>query len=145
MSGNSATGGFTLLEALVALAIFTAVGVALYGAFNTNLIALGRVQDVSRQLPAVHNAMEYLVAINPSQTPEGTVALGGFNVRWQATLVEPARRTRDALDELGSHAVGLYRVEFVVHDGERRVGSWRIRLVGHERVVPLPPDLNVPF
>lgn len=137
--------GFTLLEAVVALAIFTTVGVALYGAFNTNLIALGRVQDVSRQLPTVHNAVEYLASVNPSQTPAGAVALDGFDVRWQATLVEPARRTRNALGEPGSYAIGLYHVEFVVHDGERRVGSWSMRLVGHERVVPLPPEPDVPF
>ena len=39
--------GFTLLEAVVAMAIFAGAGMALYGLFNVNLLSLGRAQDVN--------------------------------------------------------------------------------------------------
>ena len=43
--------GFTLSETLVALVIFSAAAMAMYGLFNTNLIALARAHDVARQTP----------------------------------------------------------------------------------------------
>ena len=39
--------GFSLLETVVAMAVFAAAGTALFAFFNTNLIALGRVESTS--------------------------------------------------------------------------------------------------
>ena len=44
--------GFTLLETMVALVVFAAAAMALYGLLNSNLIALARAHDVARQAPA---------------------------------------------------------------------------------------------
>ena len=135
--------GFTLLEAVVALAVFAAVGMALYGVFNTNLISLVRAQDVSRQMPVVRHTMEYLSAINPSQQQDGQLTFDDFDIRWQATLVEPIRHGENAFGNLGPYDVGLYDVRFEVSEGDRAVGSWHLRVVGYQNVRGLPPDLPI--
>lgn len=131
--------GFTLLESSVALAIFAAAGMALYGLFNTNLIALNRTADVTRQAVVVRNAMHYLSSINPRTQGEGDVELGGIGVAWTSTLVEPERQGQTPLGGLGDYDIGLYEVEFVVTDNDRSLGTWRMRVTGHEKVRGLAP------
>ena len=131
--------GFTLLESSVALAIFAAAGMALYGLFNTNLIALNRAADVSRQVVVVRNAMDYLSAINPRYRPEGEVELGGIDVAWTSDFVEPVRQSQNTIGGRGDFDVGLYEVEFVVSDEDRSLGTWRIRVVGFEKARGLFP------
>ena len=126
--------GFTLLESIVALAIFAASGMALYSLFNTNLITLNRTADVSRQVVVVRNAMDYLSAINPHDMPEGEVELGGVDVAWQSTLVEPIRHGQNTIGGRGDFDIGLYEVEFAVTDDGRFLGTWRMRVAGYEKV-----------
>jgi len=134
--------GFTLLESIVALAIFAASGMALYSLFNTNLIALNRTADVSRQVAVVRNAMDYLSFVNPHDTPDGEVELGGVGVAWTSVLVEPVRQGRGPNGGLGMFNVGLYEVEFVVTDDGRSLGTWRLRVAGYEKVGGIP---DLPF
>ena len=126
--------GFTLLETLVALVIFAAAAMALYGLFNTNLIALARAHDVSRQVPAVRQAVEYLSSINPREEGAGRVELAGTEVAWSSTLVEPVRQGQSASGGLGYFEIGLYELEFTVRSGERALGTWRMRALGYEQV-----------
>ena len=133
--------GFTLLEAAVSLAVLATVGMALYGLYNTNLIALLRVQDSSRQVPVVRHAMEYLSTVNPAEQQEGQFAFDGFDVRWQAALVEPTRKGQNAFGYVGYYDIGLYEVRFEVTEDERAVGDWSLRLVGYEDVRGPPPDM----
>ena len=148
-SGRSA-GGFTLLEAVVALAIFSAGAMALYGLFNTNLISLSRAHDTMDQAPYVDYAIDYLSAVNPRLRPEGQVDLGGFDVTWTATLVEPVRQSQNGNGFMGNFEIGLYEVAFEVRvldlgDGglaarATSLGVYRMRLVGFEKVRGLGGD-----
>ena len=126
--------GFSLLETMVALVIFTGAAMALYGLLNTNLVALARVHDVSRQMPAVGQAIEHLSSINPRERDSGRIEIGGLDVAWSARLLQPARESQTATGGRGDFEVGLYEVEFVMSDGERSLGTWRMRVAGYERV-----------
>lgn len=126
--------GFTLLETMVALAIFTGAAMALYGLFNTNLITLARAHDVSRQMPAVRHAVEYLSSINPREEGEGRFELDGLDVVWSAELLQPVRQSQSVTGALGYFEVGLYEVEFTMSEGGRPLGAWRMRVIGHEKV-----------
>ena len=125
--------GFTLLESSVALAIFAAAGMALYSLFNTNLIALNRTADVSSQVAVVRNAMEYLSAVNPRYRPQGEVELGGVDVAWTSTLVEPVRKGQNTVGGMADFDIGLYEVEFVVSNHGRSLGTWHLRVIGYEK------------
>ena len=126
--------GFTLLETMVALVIFTGAAMALYGLFNTNLVALARAQDVSRQVLAVRHSMEYLSTVNPRAEGEGRIDLHGMDVVWTSQLLQPVRQSQTATGGRGYFEVGLYEIEFAISDGGRSLGTWRMRVVGHEKV-----------
>ena len=135
----SRSQGFTLLETMVALVIFTGAAMALYALFNTNLLALTRAHDVSRQTPALRNAVEYIASINPREAGDGRIELDGLDVVWSATLVQPPRQSQTLTGGRGYYEVGLYEIEFTMSDRGRRLGTWRMRSVGYEKV--REPDL----
>ena len=126
--------GFTLLETMVALVIFTGAAMALYGLFNTNLIALVRAHDVSRQMPAVRHAIEYLSSINPRETDAGQFEFDGVKVAWSATLLQPVRQSQNMTGGRGYFEVGLYEIEFVMSERGRPLGTYQMRVVGHKKV-----------
>ena len=126
--------GFTLLETMVALVIFAGAAMALYALFNTNLIALARAHDVSRQLPAVRHAIEHLSAINPREVGDGSVVIDGLDVTWTATLVQPPRQSQTMIGGRGFYEIGLYEIEFSLSNRRRTLGTWRLRSVGYEKV-----------
>ncbi len=126
--------GFTLLETIVALVIFAGAGLALYGLFNTNLITLTRVQDVSKQMIVVQHAVERLSSMNLQGEAAGQIEIDEFDVLWSARLVEPYRQGQNVQGYLGYFQVGLYRVDFEVRDGLRSIGTYQLRLVGYEKV-----------
>ncbi len=118
----------------MALVIFAAAGMALYGLFNTNLISLLRVQDVSREAPVVRYAMERLSAVDLRRSDAGGFEFDDFDVAWSARLVEPVRQGQNGLGALGDFEVGLYEVEFVVSERGRTLRTWRMRRVAFEKV-----------
>ena len=126
--------GFTLLETMVALVIFAGAAMALYALFNTNLVALARAYDVSRQMPAVRHAVEYLSSINPREESGGRIELDGLDVAWTATLVQPPRQSQTVTGGRGFYEIGLYEIEFTLSDRDRTLGTWRMRSVGYEKV-----------
>ena len=126
--------GFTLLETMVALVIFAGAAMALYGLFNTNLIALVRAHDVSRQMPAVRHAIEYLSSINPRETDAGQFEFDGVKAAWSATLLQPVRQSQNVTGGRGYFEVGLYEIEFVMSERGRPLGTYQMRVVGHKKV-----------
>ena len=130
------SAGFSLLETMVALVIFTGGALALYGLLNSNLIALGRAHDVSRQLPAAYRAIEFLSGINPRDGSTGQAELDGLNLKWSARLLEPVRQSQTATGGMGYFEIGLYAVEFSLDEGEggRSLGTWQLRIAGYEKV-----------
>ena len=126
--------GFTLLETMVALAILAGVAMAFYGLFNTNLAALARSHDVSRQALTVRAAVEHLASINPHEDGDGSISLHGLDISWTSRLLHPVRQSQTATGGRGYHEVGLYEIELAVSDAGRSLGAWRIRAVGYEKV-----------
>ena len=126
--------GFTLLEATVALAIFAAGGMALYGLFNTNLVGIGKAADVSLREPVVLAAVEHLASVNIREQPIGQLEIGGFDISWSSSLVEPVRQGQTVEGFLGSFEIGLYDVDIELSRNGRLDSTHRLRLVGYQKV-----------
>ena len=133
------SAGFTVLETMVAMVIFAGAAVALYGLFNTNLIALGRAHDASRQMSAAHHAVEYLAGINPHEERAGQMSVDGIDIVWSATLLEPVRQSQTVTGERGYFEVGLYEILFEPREDGRSLGTWSLRVPGYRKVrEPVP-------
>ena len=131
--------GFTVLESMVAMVVFAGVALALYGLLNTNLIALGRAHDVSRQMTVARQALQYLATVNPSDGETGEVRLDGVDIVWSARLLEPLRRSQTVAGDRGKFRVGLYEIVFQLHDAGRPLHTWRVRIPGYRKPRELVP------
>ena len=57
-----------------------------------------------------------------------------MDVVWTAQLLQPVRQSQTATGGRGYFEVGLYEIEFAISDRGRPLGTWRMRVVGHEKV-----------
>ena len=73
--------GFTLLEAIVAMVVFSMGAFALYGWLSTNMITLERIRDRQEIESAMHSAIDVLRRTNPMETPMGQRQVGWKQVR----------------------------------------------------------------
>ena len=133
----SMQAGFTMLEAIVALAVFAGGAMALYSLYAANITALTKAGDAFRQAPLVRQAAERLTALNLTAEDAGEFEIDGLRFIWAARRLGPYREGQNEAGLLGSFRVGLYEVEFTANDGGRVLGQYRLRLAGHELVRPL--------
>jgi len=128
--------GFSLLEAVVALAILAGVGVAIFDWVNASWITLTRVRGVSQEEASIRAAMGFLEGINPTAQPKGDVAVGPYRIRWEAVAVEPSRPALTLAKVPGNHEVTLYSVdaEVSLSAGTAAPVHFRFRQAGFRQV-----------
>ncbi|MET0808637.1 MAG: prepilin-type N-terminal cleavage/methylation domain-containing protein [Pseudoxanthomonas sp.] len=129
-----AASGFTLLEAIVALVVFSLGAFALYGWLSTNVITLYRIRDRQQVEAAMHSSLDMIRRTNPMEVPGGKRQLNGLEVNWISTLVEPAKPNVDQSGTPAIFVVGLYETHVRVSRGGRELRDFRVRQVGWKQV-----------
>lgn len=110
MRSDARARGFSLLEAVVALAILAAAGLALFASLTQSVQMVGRAERAREVDLALRNALAWVERINPMESPEGERELGAYRLRWQAGPVEPPRDGVTGYLQPGLYQVGLYRM-----------------------------------
>lgn len=131
---NRRQSGFSLLEAIVALVIFSMVAMALYGWQSANLHTLRRAEAHARQNALSRSALSLLAQVNPMLTPSGERPLGPLRVQWLAHLLQPAKPGVSAVGVPDLFELGLYRMDVRVLDGSRLVTAFHVRQVGFKQI-----------
>lgn len=126
--------GFTLLEAIVALVVFTLGAFALYGWLATNVITLNRIRERQQVEATMHSALDMVRRTNPMEVPGGKRQLNGLEVNWVSTLVEPAKPNVDQSGSPGIFSVGLYDTHVRVSREGRELRDFRVRQVGWKQL-----------
>lgn len=134
--GPWVAAGFTVLEAIVALAVFAGGAMAFYSLYSTNVTTLMKASDAVRQAPLVRQAAERLVAMNLTAEAEGEFEVEGMRFDWSARRLGDYREGQNNAGLLGSFRLGLYEVDFTASEGARELGRYRLRLVGRQWVRP---------
>lgn len=128
--------GFTLLEAIVALTILAAAGLALFAAMSQSLQMVQRAQLSRAEDGAMRNALAWSERINPMEQPDGEQDLGGeWRLRWESEPVEPPRDGETGYLHPGLYEIGLYDLDLQLwRQGElqreatiRRAGFRQVR------------------
>lgn len=113
--------GFTLLEAMVALIIFSLAAMGIYGWVNANLISLNRLADLAANEQVLSSAVERLKLVHMNNETEGAFNVDEYNVQWHADLVEPWHNGVTAAGAITIYDLGLYDVKLVfIKDGRER-------------------------
>ena len=112
--------GFSLIEALVALAIAAMVLTAIFELQQQMARGQRRAADALEQVAAQENALALIRDVNPLEQPEGAIALpGGDVVRWTSTPKTEPRTNAGFPTGDGAFQVQLFTLTVQV---ERRNG-----------------------
>jgi general secretion pathway protein I len=127
--------GFTLLEAIVALALIGTMGMALFGWINNTLLSLHRIQDANAIAEAKLNVLEFMHTVNPMLRPDGQATLGVYRLRWQAKATTAMQDNSAYPQGVGLYQLALYNTEIKV---ERADGAawfeFALKQVGYKMV-----------
>jgi general secretion pathway protein I len=137
---SRAAAGFTLLEAIVALVVFSMGAFALYGWLATNVQTLERIQARRDAAATRASALDLMESVNPMAEPDGRRALGRLEVRWRARALAPPRASVTQVGLPNLFQVGLYQVDVRVLDQTREVDRFDVRRVGYRQVGKLELD-----
>lgn len=128
------TRGFTLLEAIVAMVIFTLVASTLYAWQATNMLTIDRVAALTRREQLVRDALGMLHAVNPMRDPRGTRSIGGLSVQWRAQPITAEVEGRSQIGSASAYNLRLYVLDVDVrlhgHDALR----FQVRQAGYKQV-----------
>lgn len=102
--------GFSLLEAIVALAILASAGLAMFAALGQSVQMVARAEHAQEVDAALRNALAWMEQVNPMVVPQGEQELGDWLLRWSADPLEPTRDGATGYLQPGLYEVGLYRV-----------------------------------
>ncbi len=126
--------GFTLLEAIVALVIFSMAAIGIYGWINTNLITLNRLAEVAATEQVLNSSIERLKLVDMSKETNGRFNVNGYWVDWTADLVEPWKNGVTAVGAVGLYDFALLNISLVFTKDNRTVGDYQYRHTSYKMV-----------
>ncbi|WP_158613418.1 prepilin-type N-terminal cleavage/methylation domain-containing protein [Luteimonas sp. 100069] len=126
--------GFSLLEAVVALAILAAAGLALFAAMAQSMQMVGRAEDSRNADAAMRNALAWVEQSNPAESPSGELSFPPYSVAWTSALLEPERPSAAGNLQPGLHDVGLYRLRVVLRRDSVVIREFDVRRIGWRQV-----------
>lgn len=130
--------GFGLLEAIVALALLSASGLAIFDWISQNLRTATRLQQVDRLARLQLSAQALIDTVNPMLSPDGKLEAPGITVSWRAELLEPARRNATFVDGSGGPwELGLYRLAVTATDADAQRVEFTQWRTGMRRLEPV--------
>lgn len=132
--------GFTLLEAIVALVIFSMGALALYSWLSANVIALARIRERQEAVALVSAALDSVRRINPMQTPRGHLKIGEVAFDWEAKPVEPSRNAVTQLGLPTIFQVGLFNVDVRITRDGKEVDRIQVRQLGYRQTAALEEE-----
>ena len=117
MRTRSQARGFSLLEAVVALAILAAAGMALFAALTQSVQMVGRAERARDVDLALRNSLALVEHINPMDEPTGERDVGAYVLRWRAEALEEPRAGTTGYLQPGLYQIGLYRLHLELWRG----------------------------
>ena len=127
--------GFTLLEAIVALVIFSMAAIGIYGWINTSLITLNRLAEVAATEQVLNSSVERLKLVDMSKETSGRFEVNGYWVDWKAEPMEPWKNgVTAAAGAIGLYDLALLNISLVFTRNDRSVGGYQYRHTAYKMV-----------
>lgn len=126
--------GFSLLEAIVALAILASAGLVLFASMTQSVLMVSRAEASREADSALRNALAWMETVNPALIPQGEQGLGDVTLRWDARPIEPPRDAMTGYLQAGLYEVGLYRVRLELFRDGQSIAQAELHRVGYRQV-----------
>jgi type II secretory pathway pseudopilin PulG len=114
---NRRVGGFTLIEALAALAIASTVMVAIFALQHQLVDSQRRYDEVTHRANIEKDALALVRDVNPSNVAEGDIPMPpAMTLHWTSEAISDAKLTAGFPRGDGNYTATLYRVTVKVVD-----------------------------
>lgn len=135
-AGGAGSRGFTLLEAIVAVAIVGIALVPLLTFMSQMVMGLTRAGDSNARSLAQQSIVALLEPLNPLERPNGDDQVGNLNIHWESEILVPPNTQIRPGTGLAAFSVGFYNVKVSVNRTDL-AGEWftfDMRKVGYRRI-----------
>jgi len=129
---RSTQGGFSLLEAIVALVLLSTSGMALFSWINNNLSGLNHALEIVQKSQYRKNALALMQQINPALEQKGQTNLGDFTVIWQAVPITPMKHELTLSGAQGPYLLGLFETKITVSRLGAIMDEFTLRQIGYQ-------------
>jgi len=133
-SSEKGEEGFSVLEALVAMAIFSAALIPLLSLQSQYVRTVDGFQRTETRLQATDAALTHIRHLNLTKTPNGTLEMVTAKLSWEAQLAGPVQMTRGLGGIEGAHQIGLYDVKITLSYNNGIIDSFELRGLGWQQV-----------
>lgn len=133
-------GGFSLLEAIVALTIMATCLLALYAWLSTSTLALNRVRANALALTDARAAMAVIQTINPMQEPRGKRSVPPLEIRWKSHPLTDLKLGMSPAGGATQFDFRLYALEVEVLRDNQLIRSFNVRKTGWVVARPINPN-----
>ena len=127
--------GFTLIEAIVAMAIIGIVAFPIMLLISQSLDQLTRAADANARAAAIESALSIIDPVNQTATPTGEIDLGSISFTWDSQMIVPANASVQTGTGLVGYFVSFYDVQINFIKEEQAWFSFSTRKVGYRRIV----------
>lgn len=132
--------GFTLLEAIVSLAIFSMISLSLVSLVNVGINNYQGVESVTVEQRILKNAVARLVSEARPDLTTGEYLSEDYVVSWIASPVEPSRPALFASGFPSSYRMTLLSVELTLRDSSGdEIRKENVRIAGYQRIASTSP------
>jgi general secretion pathway protein I len=138
---RSTLRGFSLLEVMAAMVIFSIGAAVLFSWIGQTAARLRTVSSEQEQLFAQLAAIEFVRTLNPMAQPSGEILLGASKVVWKASQVGEESPVRTASGMAGLYVVRLYQLDLTVELDKVGASKQSLYLAGWRQVKKVGKDL----
>jgi len=139
---NASQTGFSLLEALVAVALISAAFLpllALQGQLSRTVVAMERAEDRVKNMTS---ALSYLRVVNPSLQNDGQQRIGDAQLTWAAQPISEERAVLDVSGSPGRFVARLYDIHATLAYEDGRQAAFTVRAMGWRPTAPVSAQLD---
>jgi len=127
------SSGFTLIEAIVAMAILGAAMLPIMALLSQSINQINKIAESNAQSAAKNSALAVIDSVNPMNTPTGEINMGDFNLVWSSEPIVPPNKNIKIGTGLAGYSVAFYIVKVELFKKNEPWFYFTARKLGHKR------------
>jgi len=137
---NTSQNGFSVLEAMVAMAILSAALIPLLTLQAQFVRTVDSFERADVRMMSRDNALTHIEKLNLTLTPTGSMNLGPATMQWTSELAGPPQMVRGDRGIEGRFEIALYDVNIRISYENGQTDAFSVRGLGWRPVVAFTPE-----